>query len=83
MARRKAKLTAEECVAMANFCRGLEVKRKEKSKCKCCGEITSESIYCKECHDELKHGKLPSLGPSDRQVESMRCRNIRKGSEMS
>jgi hypothetical protein len=60
-------------------------QRIKEGRCAACGD-SSEIMgngFCKECWIEKKTGRIPPIGVSERQVESMRCRVIRKGHEMS
>jgi hypothetical protein len=59
--------------------------RRPKPVCVCCGDICEQEghDHCLDCWNELAHGLMPDIGISDRQLESMACRVVRKGHEMS
>jgi len=53
--------------------------------CVCCGDARGKDTadYCQECWSEIKYGVIKTPTVSSRQVESAKCRVVRKGTEMS
>jgi hypothetical protein len=75
--REAAKAKAEKAEEIEN--------RKQSKVCICCGDDKDirRGGHCQQCWNELTHGiiELPTI--SERQIESAKCRVVRKGSEMS
>jgi len=73
-------------IAKAKAAKTQEIESRKQSKlCICCGDDRDikRSGHCQQCWSELTHGIIAPPMISERQLESAKCRVVRKGTEMS
>jgi len=73
-------------IAKAKAAKTQEIESRKQSKlCICCGDDRDikRCGYCQQCWSELTNGIIAPPMISERQLESAKCRVVRKGTEMS